>query len=106
PHQPELIASLAQRFARLHARIIKFAALPDNDWAGADQQNFLEVVVSRHLRSAQDKPIRENFTCEVSLRLILGLFGLFPDGGEQFSDPRLADGVGEKWRDHDPAVGV
>jgi hypothetical protein len=34
----------------LHAGIIKFAALPDDDWTGADQQNFFEFVISRHLR--------------------------------------------------------
>jgi hypothetical protein len=35
----------------LDARIIKFAALPDHDWTGADQENFLELVIPRHLRA-------------------------------------------------------
>jgi hypothetical protein len=52
----------------LHAGIIKFATLPDHDWTGADQQNFLEIVVPRHLRSAQDKRNRPNFTSSLSFR--------------------------------------
>ena len=65
-HQHDLVAFLAQRLARLHAGIIKFAALPDHDWTGADQQNFLKIVVPRHLRSAQDKRNRPNFTSSLS----------------------------------------
>ena len=49
-HQHDHIAFLAQCLARLHAGIIKFATLSDYDWTGADQQNFLELVISRHLR--------------------------------------------------------
>ena len=49
-HQHHLVAFLSERLARLHAGIIKFAALPDDDWTGADQQNFFEFVISRHLR--------------------------------------------------------
>src|SRR6266446_1288893 len=35
-YQHDLIALFAQRLARLHAGIIKFAALPDHDWTGAN----------------------------------------------------------------------
>ena len=51
-HQHDLIAFLAQGFAGLHPGIIKFAALPDHDWTGADEQNFFEFVIPRHLRGA------------------------------------------------------
>ena len=49
------IALFAQRLAGLHAGIIKLAALPDHDRAGADEQDFLELVVPRHLRSGNDR---------------------------------------------------
>ena len=48
-HEHDLIAFFAQRLAGLHARIIKFAALPDHDWTRADEQDFLEIVIPRHL---------------------------------------------------------
>ena len=35
-HQHDLVTFLSQRLARLHAGIIKFAALPDHDWTGAN----------------------------------------------------------------------
>ncbi len=38
----------AQRFARLRAGVIEFAGLADDDRAGADNQNFLDVVASWH----------------------------------------------------------
>src|SRR5207237_5261777 len=47
-HQHHPVAFLAQCLTRLHSGIIKFAALPDHDWTGADEQNFLELVISRH----------------------------------------------------------
>src|SRR5439155_13519263 len=46
-----LVAFFAQRFACLHTGIIKFATLPDHDWTGADEKNFLEFVIPRHLRA-------------------------------------------------------
>ena len=49
-HQHDHIAFLAQRLARLHAGIIKFATLSDYDWTGPDQQDFFKLVISRHLR--------------------------------------------------------
>ena len=36
----DLITFFAQSLARLHAGIIKFAALPDHDWTGTDKQDF------------------------------------------------------------------
>jgi len=48
-HQHDLVAFFAQRLARLHPGIIKFAALPDHDWTGADEKNFFELVIPRHL---------------------------------------------------------
>ncbi len=54
-HQHDLIAFFAQRLACLHAGIIKFAALPDHDWTRADEQDFFELIVPRHLRSAENK---------------------------------------------------
>jgi hypothetical protein len=50
-HQHDLVTFFAQRLAGLHAGIIKFTALPDHDWTGADQQDFIELVISRHLRA-------------------------------------------------------
>ena len=47
-HEHDLVAFLAQRLAGLHAGIIKFAALPDDDRTGADQQDFVELIVPRH----------------------------------------------------------
>ena len=64
-HQHDLITFFAQRLARLHPRIIKFAALPDDDWTGADQQDFFELVISRHLRSADDKSNQARITREL-----------------------------------------
>ena len=51
-YEHDLVAFLAQRLAGLHAGIIKLAALPDHDRAGPDKQNFLELIVPRHRRSA------------------------------------------------------
>src|SRR5204863_6679090 len=44
-----LITFLAQSLAGLDAGIVELAALPDHDRARANQQNFLELVVPRHL---------------------------------------------------------
>ena len=40
-HQHHFVAFFAQRLTRLHAGIIKFAALSDHDWTGADEKDFL-----------------------------------------------------------------
>jgi hypothetical protein len=41
----------------LNAGIIKFAALPDHDWTGTDEKNFLELVIPRHLRAERNSGI-------------------------------------------------
>ena len=61
-HQHDHIAFLAQRLARLHAGIIKFATLSNYDWTRADQQDFFKLVISRHLRSADSKRNRAKVT--------------------------------------------
>ena len=42
------IAFLAQRFAGLRAGVIELAGLADDDRAGADEQNLLDVGAFRH----------------------------------------------------------
>jgi len=39
----DLVALLLQRQARLGARVVEFRRLPDDDGAGADDQNFFDV---------------------------------------------------------------
>src|SRR5674476_295262 len=46
--QDDLVAVGAQRLSRLRAGIIELAGLPDDDGAGADDQDAVEVVASRH----------------------------------------------------------
>ena len=62
-HEHDLVAFLAQRFAGLHAGIIKLAALPDHDRTGPDEQNFFELIVPRHLRGGgnEDRVKRAGF---------------------------------------------
>ena len=38
----------AQRLARLRARVVELARLPDDDWPGADHENAFEIFASRH----------------------------------------------------------
>src|SRR5260363_90871 len=45
-----VMACLNQRTARLRSGIIKFAALPDDDRAGADDQNAMQVSAFWHVR--------------------------------------------------------
>ena len=37
-----------QRLARLSARVVELARLPDDDWSGADNEDAFEVFASRH----------------------------------------------------------
>ena len=53
-HQDDAIALLLERLAGLGARIIKLARLPDNDRAGADDQDRMNVGALRH-KSAGNK---------------------------------------------------
>ena len=46
--QHDLVTVFPQRFARLGAGIVEFAGLTDDDRAGADDQNFVDVVATRH----------------------------------------------------------
>ena len=46
--QHDLVALFAQRLARLRAGVVELAGLADDDRAGADDQNLLDVVASRH----------------------------------------------------------
>ena len=47
-HQHHFVALRAQRLARLRAGIVEFAGLADDDRAGADDQNFLDVGAFGH----------------------------------------------------------
>ena len=47
-HQHHLDAFLGQRLARLRARVVELAALPDHDRACADQQDLAQRRISRH----------------------------------------------------------
>jgi hypothetical protein len=47
-HQHDAVAVLAKRLAGLGARIVELAGLSDDDRAGADQQNCVEVVAAGH----------------------------------------------------------
>ncbi len=56
-HEHDLVALFAQGLAGLHAGIIKFATLPDNDRAGTNKKNFVQLVVPRHAqRETMQKP--------------------------------------------------
>ena len=47
-HQHYFIPLLGQRLAGLHAGIVKFAALADDNRAGADEEDLFEVGILRH----------------------------------------------------------
>ena len=46
--QHDLVALLAQGLARLGAGVVELAGLADDDRAGADEQDLLEVGTLRH----------------------------------------------------------
>ena len=46
--QHDLVALFAQGFAGLGAGIIEFAGLADDDRAGTDEQDFVNIVATRH----------------------------------------------------------
>ena len=50
-HQHDFVPFFAQRFAGLRAGIVEFARLADDDRAGADDQNFANIVAAWHGRS-------------------------------------------------------
>ncbi len=45
----DLVTFFAQGLAGLRARVIELAGLADDDRTGADQQNLVEVVATRHV---------------------------------------------------------
>jgi hypothetical protein len=47
-HEDDPVPLLAERLARLRARIVELARLPDDDRAGADDKNRLDVSAFRH----------------------------------------------------------
>ena len=47
-HEHDLETVLLERFARLHAGIVELAPLTDDDRAGADEQDLLDVSAFRH----------------------------------------------------------
>ena len=49
-HEDDRVALLFQRLASLHAGVVKFAALADDNRAGANEQDFLNSSVFRHGR--------------------------------------------------------
>ena len=51
-HEDDAIAFLAQRLARLRTGIVELARLPNDDRAGADDQDRLNVRALRHCRKA------------------------------------------------------
>jgi hypothetical protein len=40
---------IAENSAGLRSGIVKFSRLTDYDWSGADDQNFSDVVITRHI---------------------------------------------------------
>jgi hypothetical protein len=46
--QHDLVSLFAQRLAGLRARVVKLASLTDDDRARTNQQDFVDVVASRH----------------------------------------------------------
>ena len=54
-HQDDFIAFLLQRLARLDAGVVELAALPDDDGAGADEEDFLDRSVFRHVAQQEEK---------------------------------------------------
>ena len=59
-HQHHFVALLAERFARLGAGVVKLARLADDDRAGTNDQNSMNVVASRHFGSG----LGSGFSCE------------------------------------------
>src|SRR5437879_7047731 len=51
-HQHDFVPFRAQRLARLRTGVIKLASLADNDRAGPDDENFLDVFTFRQVPSS------------------------------------------------------
>ncbi len=59
--QHDHVPFLAQGLARLRARVIELAGLPDDDRPGTDQQDFLDVVATWHSKNFLGANPREQF---------------------------------------------
>ena len=46
--EDDLVALLEQDLARLRTRVVELGGLPDHDRAGAEDEDFLQVVTPRH----------------------------------------------------------
>src|SRR4029079_14746368 len=61
-HQRHVVALAPQDLARLRARVVELARLPDHDRSGADDEDALEVGALRHQaapsRTSIDAPLR------------------------------------------------
>src|SRR4029077_5795944 len=56
-YEHDFVAFFAQSLARLHTRIIEFAALPNDDRARANEEDFVQLIVPRHAqRETMRKP--------------------------------------------------
>jgi hypothetical protein len=53
--QDDAVALFAQRLAGLSAGVVELAGLPDDDGAGADDQDALQVLALRHSSSPSSK---------------------------------------------------
>ncbi len=51
--QHDLVAQGSQSLAGLGSGIVEFTSLPDDDGAGTDDQNFMDVLASGHFSSWQ-----------------------------------------------------
>ena len=58
-HEDDPVALLAQRLARLRARVVELARLPDDDRAGADDQDRLDVGAFRHVGTSSFHHLHE-----------------------------------------------
>ena len=51
--EDDLVALFLERFRRLRARVVELGGLPDDDRAGADHENSMQVSPSRHVRASR-----------------------------------------------------
>ena len=56
----DLVAVLDQHLARLHPRVVELGGLADHDRAGADQEDLLDVVATRHQAASASARKRSN----------------------------------------------
>ena len=92
-HQDDAVALLAERLARLGAGVIELAGLPDDDGAGADDQDALDVSSFGHSRDAHYLRALSsaNFSCICRRRSIRWLKR--SNSGFRSCGPGLASGM-------------